>query len=502
MKREAMRVSFAVFAVLMIAGVILISCQRPTPGAPVLISPQDKSGFTNSPPVFAWHSDEDARAYVLRIAQDSITSPKIILDIKTEDTTYALSEYYFNQLPSGEYCWAVASLSVDKDTIWCDPWIFEIIKAEPDSGKFLITPDDAEVFDIDPPVFVWHSYQTNKGYMLRVARDNFLTGAVLIQDSLADTTLTTPNTVFNKAPNGYYIWSVAPIPDTGLVGWWEFRTFTIDKTLPNAPQLLTPQKDENLSIAPTFVWRKEPLAKYYRIKVCGENLPMPDTIISDTTSDTTYSLSEEAFRICYNGKYLWQVAAVAPGGEIIWSEPQTLYFDKNVPAIDLDTTHFPFGLNYSWVYERSDVGYDGEIYPRDTVTIGVLDSLRFSNGWSFKLDGSFLDVGNPAKIIDNIVQVFGSYKTGIFPSKMQIDHFKIDFFSDSLELSTFFSTGLPYGGHHEISTNVIRLKGTGIVYQEYKNYTCDNLGYPESWVDEVYRLLYFIKGADTVWRSP
>lgn len=501
MNKKTIKANLINLAIFVISAANLTSCHEPIPpGAPELISPSDRSGFTESPPVFVWSLVEDADTYLLRIAQDSITSPKIILDIRIEDTTYSLSQSDFNQLPSGEYFWAVASLSANDDTVWSDAWVFEIIKAEPDTTKLLIAPSDADTFDITAPVFFWHRYQTSKGYILRVAKDNFLTGAILIQDSLMDTSFTTPDSVFEKALNGNYIWSVAPIPDTGKLYWWEFRTLTIEKPLPNPPTLLFPQKDENISTAPTFVWQKEPLAEYYRIKVYGQDLPMPDTIISDKTSDTAYSLSEEKFRICYNGKYLWQVAAVAPGGEIFWSEPQEFYFNKTIPEVDLDTTYFPLGLNYKWIYEVYG-GEPGSSYPYDTITVQVTDSSAVFNGWNFVFDGAFLDVGNTAKIVDNIVPVFSHHKSYLEPDQIKKGDFTIGFRADTAVLSTFSNhSDYPYGGW-ESSTSVTRLKDLGAIYQEYLYYTYDEHHNPIYMEYEYDRLLYFIKGQDTVWKS-
>ena len=476
------------FLVLILASIMTTYCQEDVlPQGPVLIEPEDEAEFTSTPPVFVWESESGVDSYLLRIAQDSITSPIVILNYNTTDTTYELSPDAFDQLPSEQYAWAVASL-YSGDTAWSTSRTFTI--AGHGAGDILISPRDGESFTISPPEFVWKTFDTQKGYILRVAKDNFLTGLILIEDSLTDTTYSTSDSIFNSAPNGNYIWSVAPIPDTGKLFWWEFRNFIIDKPLPDGPDLISPTEGETITeTPPTFIWHAEPLAEYYRIKIYGEDLHVPDTVISDTTSDTTFSITEEEFLIWFNGKYAWKVAAIASGGEEIWCEPQGFHIDKYVPSIDLDTTYFPFGLDYSWVYEKRQLDIMGDPWSFDTIAISVIDSTALTNGWSFSLEGSFLDVGRSISIINHIVTVFGNRKIYINPDNI-----------DTLNIRYCYHKSYPYGYYEVTDINVQRIKGLGVVHQNDLWYNGDEIG-PFEWEEYDYRLLYFIKGADTVWTS-
>lgn len=480
-----------------ILNLLITFCHKELPEAPILISPQDGAEFTSTPPEFVWHSDPNADSYLLRITQDSISSTIVILTHNTPDTIYELSQDDFDQLPSDQYAWAVASLTADNDTVWSTSRTFTISNYE--VGDILISPRDGKIYSTPPFEFVWKTYETQKGYLLRVVRDNFLTGDALIQDSLTDTTYSTPDTVFNSAPNGNYIWSVAPIPDTGKLFWWEFRSFTIEKPLPNGPDLISPLEDETISeTPPTFTWHKESLAEYYRIKVYGEDSPIPDTIILDTVSDTTYSLSQDDFDICFNGKYAWKVSAIASGGEEIWCDPQVFYIDKPLPSLDLDTTYFPLGLNYSWVYEVSE-GEPGWTQPYDTITVRVEDSTALANGWSFDINEIFHDVGNPARIINHIVPVFGNRKVYINPNPINTYSFKVCYYADTVSLKEHFYKQLGYDFYEVSEKNVYRFKGIGVTFQYDLWYQADHVG--PFWVEyNEYRLLYFIKGEDTMWR--
>lgn len=474
--------------ILIFTVIMTTNCQKDVlPQGPVLLEPEDEAEFTSTPPIFLWKTVPDVDSYLLKIAQDSIHSTIVILEHNTTDTTYELSQSDFDQLPSGQYAWAVASL-YNGDTVWSTARIFVISNYV--VGDILISPRDGEIYSTSPPEFVWKTYDTQKGYLLRVARENFLSGDVLIQDSLTDTTYSTPDTVFNNAPNGNYIWSVTPIPDTGKLFWWEFRSFTIEKPLPDGPDLISPREDETITeTPPTFTWHREPLAEYYRIKVYGEDLPMPDTVISDTTSDTVFTISESEFRIWFNGKYQWKVSAIASGGEEIWCDPQGFYIDKPLPSLDLDTTYFPFGLKYEWVYEKSQVSGGGNVLNRDTIVVSVLDSTGTINELRFNLEGSFLDVGSSVSIIDHIATVFGNRKVYINPDN-----------TDTLSLRYYHSTSNPYGWYEVTDINVKRLKGLGVIYQDDLWYNGDEIG-PVEWDEYEYRLLYFIKDADTVWTA-
>lgn len=503
MIKNVKRVVLLATALLVITA--FISCHEEIeelPQSPILVSPQDGAVFSEQPPTFVWNLEPLAENYLIRVTQNS--SHQAIVNDTTQDTTYTLSELLFAQLWGGTYTWAVASLCEEEGPRWSDSRSFEIDRPEP-PDSVLISPQDGSVFDNQPPVFLWHSFEGANGYVLRVVRDSFMLGELLVEDTLNDTTYTMTKNMFEGAVNGNYVWAVAPIIHDDKIGWWEFRTFSIEKPLPEGPQLIQPLDGEGFeSEPPTFIWLAEPLATSYWLVLYGTTTPFPDTLVSDTVADTNYTLNQKLFAESFNGDYTWKVASISTAGELIWSESRNLAFKKPLPALDLDTTYFPFGLEYEWVYESYNEGWDhyggGEWY--DTVTITVLDSTFSANGWAFELEGvyqygddsyAFWDVGKHVYIYGEVVAVFNKEKINLDPEPRGSyeEGFEVSYKNDTLYIASYNPSNYSYS-----RSSTYRLKGIGVVKQSH--YESRDYGWVGWSADD--RLLYFIKGQDTVWR--
>ena len=288
---------------------------------------------------------------------------------------------------------------------------------EVDEEPLLIAPEDGAVFDLKAPVFVWHSYGGVDAYVLHVSKDAFIIGELLLEDTLVDTTYAMPEEIFEWALNGDYIWSVASLIDSDKVGWWEFRSFSIDK-----PPL----------------------------------------------------------------------------------------------KLSLDSTYFPLGLDYQWVYERHGCGYyydptqeyDYDNY--DTITICVTDSAAETNDWRFVIGGGsfrdgtpFSSEGDTIYVFWSRVLVFDNYKIPLLPEstapKGSNEGLEIIYEKDKLciTLKESYYYGPVSVQYYKWSTS--RLKGTGVVSQGYyASYMGHSCGDAQNIED---RLLYFIKDGDTVWRA-
>jgi len=493
---------------LLILGAMLIAlwgCQRDEdetidyPSAVTLIAPQDGTHFKETPPTFLWSSDSLATSYILRIATDEFSTGAVLIKDTLTDTIYKMSENLFSQIYQGSYEWAVVPLPAADSLLWSEVWSFSVDKSYPPPLPILIAPENGAVFDLEPPDFIWHKDNSASSYVIRVVKDAFFTGEKIVVDTLKDTTYTMTQEDFEIALNADYIWSVAPIIEGGLT-WREFRTIILDKPLPEGPELISPPEGAEFSTdPPTFIWRSVSLAKAYIILLHGENLPYGDTIGVDTLEDTTYALPPEVFEGCYNGTYKWCVASLATTNQAFWSGERSLSFNQSPPQLDLDTTYFPFGLEYTWVYEEYGCCDGGDWY--DTFTVKVLDSTFVSNGWLFDLEGfyeegypeseTFFDVGDPARIIGKWVVVFGRRIT-LQPNPIKEingNHtFEISYHGDTLKISNSY-----YENYYGYTS---RLKGIGVVRQYRWGYTWGggDVSYTQN-------LLYFINGQDTVWHK-
>ncbi|MEA3312619.1 MAG: hypothetical protein U9Q76_10420 [candidate division WOR-3 bacterium] len=512
---------------LLILGAMLIAlwgCQRDEdetidyPSAVTLTAPQDGTHFKETPPTFLWSSDSLATSYILRIATDEFSTGAVLIKDTLTDTIYKMSENLFSQIYQGTYEWAVAPLPAEDKPLWSDAWSFSVDKS---LASILIAPEDGAVFDLEPPDFVWHKDSEATNYVIRIVKDAFFTGEKIVVDTLKDTTYTMTQEDFEIALNADYVWSVAPIIEGGLT-WREFRTIIFDKPLPAPPQLVSPKEGAEFSTdPPTFIWRSVSLAKAYIILFHGENLPYGDTIVVDILEDTTYALPPEVFEGCYNGTYKWSVASLATTDQTFWSGERSLSFNQPAPQLDLDTTYFPFGLEYVWTYEYYGAGDDeyGSWEEYDTVTIRVVDSSFVSNGWSFDLEGwsqqgyetgTFIDVGDPARIIGRKVLILGGRRINILPETVkevkgndeETFTFEISYKGDTLTISSkasgWFKDDSPMGGHgYNGETTISRLNNIGVVRQ-YKSFWEGSHSWRGS--SATHTLISFSKNGKIVWR--
>jgi hypothetical protein len=285
----------------------------------------------------------------------------------------------------------------------------------------------------------------------------------------------------------------------------------------SAPDLIEPADGAVVSAAPVFVWSSIPFCDGYRIVIVGEAYTPPsifgeidfsDPIIEKDRTDTTYTMSGGDFDNLDDGSYYWKVASLdyPPDGtapDVNYSEVRSFVIEKAVP-LDLDTTYFPFGINYEWCYERecyehifTHEGGDWDTTYYDTFTIVVTDSIYKPEGWNFTWSGGgFQDIVSEEF---EILNVDGQYKVPVFwdtipiipsagPYSDEYGEIKVSYSTDTLLIVT------TYDDNAEYTHSTWRLKGKGAIKQYYE----ETQGYPYTF-SQTDLLLYFYDGQDTVW---
>lgn len=256
---------FKIAAIL--AGIAIIGCNRIDLVAPALISPADGAALYSGL-AFIWGAGEEAEEYVIHVWTGSTD---VIEDTLT-DTTYTMSDSAFSALAYGIYNWAVAS-KADSKLEWSESRTFSL--TQPGAPK-LIAPQDSAVFDTEPPTFIWSSDSLEPDYVIRIFTDT----TIDLQDTLADTTYTMSDSVFENLSNGTYNWQAGTVVFNGVL-LSETRSFIVDKP--------PPPLDLDTTYFPFglgYEW------KYHRVIESYSNLSLPEHIISvvDTfsTGDTSW----------------------------------------------------------------------------------------------------------------------------------------------------------------------------------------------------------------------
>ena len=98
-------------------------------------------------------------------------------------------------------------------------------------APILNSPQDGAVFQDQAPVFIWQSVDEATEYIIRISKDSFTDGDLLVEDTLADTTYAMPQNVFESADTGTYTWAVACLLEDEEPCWSESRTFQIENQI-------------------------------------------------------------------------------------------------------------------------------------------------------------------------------------------------------------------------------------------------------------------------------
>jgi len=280
---------FKIAAIL--AGIAIIGCNRIDLVAPALISPADGAALYSGL-AFIWGTGEEAEEYVIHVWTGSTD---VIEDTLT-DTTYTMSDSAFSALAYGIYNWAVASKAGSK-LEWSESWSFSL--TQPGAPK-LIAPQDSAVFDTEPPTFIWSSDSLEPDYVIRIFTDT----TIDLQDTLADTTYTMSDSVFENLSNGTYNWQAGTVVFNGVL-LSETRGFIVDKP--------PPPLDLDTTYFPFglgYEWCFERHDWGFRVSEQENRWDKYDTIIvkvidSFWIEDTLFFSLEESFRDLRNPIRIW-----------------------------------------------------------------------------------------------------------------------------------------------------------------------------------------------------
>jgi hypothetical protein len=257
-----------------------------------------------------------------------------------------------------------------------------------------------------------------------------------------------------------------------------------DNWLRIPPTLRSPEDEAVFTEdTPTFAWGNQERIDSFHIVIWADSSLESLTLIDKLVTDTTYTIPSSIFEGLPRGKYFWKVANIMEGVEL-WSEVRFFQIDHDLPALDLDTTYYPLGLNYKWVYQN---WVDGDIYNTNSVEVSSIEEVGNKTVFTLTITSQTgmsdfqYDLTSSAFILGNLMY----YGSGRF--------YPLCASKDTLTVSDYDSgvSDTPWNYYYSGK----RIKGLGLrsqksEWEDYYNYQ----------IYEDY-LLYFIKGEDTVWTA-
>lgn len=174
--------------------------------------------------------------------------------------------------------------------------------------------------------------------------------------------------------------------------------------------------------------------------------------------------------------------------------------------VTIEESYFPLDYGYQWIYQEHITIADGnhstgEFWTDeywDTIAVSVSSVSVPSEGWkNYHIRGEpFMDIGSTAKVHGDEIVVFDGLDTiPIIPDSSFTGNanIRIGYSADTLKLC--LETG--EAGADLYYNDVSRLQSVGAIYQSHGWLS----GVYYRYADTTYRLLYFIKDTDTVWRT-
>ena len=217
----------------------------------------------------------------------------------------ASSPYSLSKLtPGTTYSWQVRATKGTSTSSWATGQTFKTLDSTVSKVPTLVAPPNESQSASTNPTLVWHGVAGASGYQIDVStKDNF-SGGQTQRYSSSDTTLK----LSGLSAKATYFWRVAAGTSTSQNQNWSdvWKFLTSDSTVSGAPVLVSPSNgSENISLAPTLVWKGVSGTTGYQIEVSTRDNFSGGQTQSYTSADTTLKLSGLKVKTTY----YWHVAA-------------------------------------------------------------------------------------------------------------------------------------------------------------------------------------------------
>ena len=286
------------------------------PVSPVLKSPADGKGTTDTTPTFSWKAAKDSRWSWLQISDSpEFTSVLYEYSYLYTSTKLTLPESY--ALNYGLYYWRVSSADDYYNWgNWSQPFSFSVtIQTVPVNG--------AETKDTTP-LFKWQKVKDAEEYQFQLSTDEYFISPIITESTTKPQF--TPAAPLN---DGIYYWRVGVDTGAGFDTWMPGWKIVIAPGRPGKPTLLGPANRQLTNLlSATFEWTPVTDGDTFQLQIDDnpkfENLDQDILLDPNQTSYTAYPLAE--------GVNYWRVRAYNSAGAAgPWSARWQLVVDSIPP---------------------------------------------------------------------------------------------------------------------------------------------------------------------------
>ena len=284
------------------------------PGRPELVVPEDGALFDFKTPLFDWDpATGDVLNYLLQVTSGDIAvRPFYIEVVITGDTTQFQA---IGDLADATYKWRVKSRDLALNTTPSVTRTFTV-DTTPPGPPDLVAPGEGTVLRTGTPSYDWTAAAGGVfDYVLQVTSADINVGPFDVNAVILHPTTDFQST--EDLPDATYKWHDIARDAALNTASSQTQTFTVDKTPPAAPTIISPQdKTDGIAVQHTFQWTGLARASSYTLEVASGDFDeatlflketVPHVGPADAIQSRTLSLAPATF-------YRWRVVAETSTG--------------------------------------------------------------------------------------------------------------------------------------------------------------------------------------------
>jgi hypothetical protein len=267
----------------------------------ILIAPGDSVVTDVATQTFWWDSVDYATSYELDVVSPSFRAvERLVVDTMVTGQKFKLT------LVPGHYQWRVMA----KNSSYQTPFTYSsfVIDSTSSLSSQLVSlsfPPANSYTNLATITFQWIPLYNASQYQVQVKSGSWTGAAVISRGLTANDTM-----IVTNLAAGTYAWGVQALNNDGASSF-NYTTFTIDRTAPGAPTLVSPAGNAALTVSPVhLVWNR----------ATDAGIPLYDSLFVATDSlfsNVAFSLKESvdsAQVSLTSGKYFWKVKTTDAAG--------------------------------------------------------------------------------------------------------------------------------------------------------------------------------------------
>jgi hypothetical protein len=273
---------------------------------PELLFPTKRQSGIETEVIFDWAEVSGSDHYEVQVAE-SAEFELLSLDTAMVQAT----ELSISNLENGKtYFWRVRGVDTNDSTSWSEPSSFTTQMDVPAKVSTKLPADSTTNTEL-PVTFSWYPVENAEYYELQLSEQQSFNISI-DSTNISDTTLTLSGLSFDTD----YYWKVRAVNNAGQGSWSEVSYFRTTVPLPNAPELISPDEEDETQFPVRFGWNQTKYTESYQLQV-AQSSDFEEMVI-DSSGIKVLTIELSAFE--EGTTYNWRVRGMNRAGVGAWAE--------------------------------------------------------------------------------------------------------------------------------------------------------------------------------------